>query len=176
MSQSRDRQQWFLIHTNPKQEARAISNLSAWKVETFSPQIREWRYNPVTGRRQPGIKPLFSRYVFARFDLQGLFHKVKYTRGVHELVSFGDGPVRVDDSIIDSIRCRIGKDGVVRTGTDFKPGDTVVVREGVLKDFTGIFEKEMKDSDRVVVLLNTISYQARLKIDRKMLQKPEGTN
>jgi transcription elongation factor/antiterminator RfaH len=171
MSQSRDGQQWFLIHTNPKQEARTISNLSAWNVETFSPQIKEWRYNPVTGERQPGIKPLFSRYVFARFDLQGMFHKVRYTRGVHELVSFGDGPVSVNASIIDLIRSRIGEDGLVKTGTDFKPGDPVVVREGLLKDFTGIFEKEMRDSDRVVVLLNTISYQARLKIDRKMLQK-----
>ena len=163
--------QWFLIHTNAKQEGRTVSNLSAWSVETFSPQVREWRYNRSTGERQPEVKPLFSRYVFAKFDLAGLFHKVRYTRGVHELVSFGDGPVKVDESIIELIRSRLDEDGLVKTGIDFKSGDMVVVKEGALKDFNGVFESEMKDSDRVVVLLNTISYQARLQIDRRLLRK-----
>jgi transcriptional antiterminator RfaH len=172
MNQTNNERQWFLIHTNPKQEGRTIANLSAWNVETFSPQIREWRYNRSTGERQSEVKLLFSRYVFARFDLEGLFHKVKFTRGVHELVSFGDGPVRVDESIIELIRSRMDEGGLVKTGTDFKAGDVVVVRDGVLKDFTGVFESEMKDSDRVVVLLNTVSYQARLQIDRRLLQKP----
>ena len=162
---------WFLIHTNPRQEERTASNLLAWKIETFAPQILESRYNQFTGERCFVSKPLFARYVFARFDLEGLFHKVRYTRGVRDLVSFGSGPVAVDEGIIELIRSRMGKDGFVKIGTDFKPGDVVVVRDGALKDFTGIFEREMKDSDRVVVLLNTISFQARLQIDRKMLDK-----
>ena len=166
-----EKSSWFLIHTNPKQEERTSSNLLAWNIETFAPQIREARYSQFTGARSFVVKPLFARYVFARFDLEVLFHKVRYTRGVRDLVSFGNGPVAVDDGIIELIRSRIAKDGFVKTCTDLQPGDVVVVREGALKDFTGIFEREMKDSDRVVVLLNTISYQARLQVDRKVLQK-----
>ena len=172
MNISKGDRQWFLIHTNPKQEERTVSNLRAWNVETFAPQMRDWRWNHFTGERASGVKPLFSRYVFACFDLEKLFHKVRYTRGVHELVSFGSGPVEVDEEIIELIRSRIGKDGLVKIGTELKPGDVVVVKEGALKDFTGVFESEMKDSDRVVVLLNTINYQARLQIDRSLLQKP----
>ena len=162
---------WFLIHTKPKQEERTISNLQAWNVETLSPRVRDWRYNQFTGERSPVIKPLFARYVFARFDLERLFHKVRYTRGVQELVSFGNGPLEVDESIIDLVRSRIRKDGLVVIGDDLKPGDEVVIKDGTLKDFTGIFEREMNDCDRVELLLNSISYQARVQVERNLVSK-----
>jgi len=171
-----EKRSWFLIYTNPRQEERTSSNLRAWNVETFAPVIREWRHNSFTGEPSVVIKPLFARYVFARFDLESLFHKVRYTRGVNDLVSFGDGPVEIDDEIIQLIQSRVGKDGLVKIGADLKPGDLVTVREGAMKDFTGIFEREMKDSDRVVVLLNTIGYQARLQIDRKLLYKGDRSS
>jgi transcriptional antiterminator RfaH len=162
---------WFLIHTKPKQEERTISNLQAWNVETLSPRVRDWRYNQFTGERSPVIKPLFAQYVFARFDLERLFHKVRYTRGVQELVSFGNGPLEVDESIIDLVRSRIKKDGLVVIGDDLKPGDEVVIKDGTLKDFTGIFEREMNDCDRVELLLNSISYQARVQVERNLVSK-----
>jgi transcriptional antiterminator RfaH len=162
---------WLLIHTNPKQEERTTTNLQAWNVETFSPRIKEIRYNQFTGAPTCTVKPLFARYIFARFDVERLFHKVRFTRGVHDLVAFGNGPVEVDNAIIDLIRSRIDEDGFVKIGTDLTPGDTVVVMAGALKDFTGVFERALKDSDRVVVLLNTVNYQARLQIDRDLVQR-----
>lgn len=162
---------WFLVHTNPKQEERTNNNLRAWNVETLSPQVRSYRCNEFTGERQYTIKPLFSRYIFARFDIESLYHKVRFTRGVHDLVSFGDGPVEVDEKIVELIRSRIGADGFVKIGSDLSPGDKVLIKEGAMKDFTGVFERGMKDSDRVVVLLSTINYQARLQIDRGMIEK-----
>lgn len=166
-----EKRPWFLIHTHPKQEERTTVNLQARNVETFAPRMREWRCNQFTGEGHWLSKPLFARYVFARFELERMFHQVRYTRGVHELVSFGDGPVAVEDGIINMIRSRIDRDGFARIGDDVKPGDLVVISQGVLKDFAGIFEREMTDSERVVVLLNTISYQARIQIDRRLLHK-----
>jgi transcriptional antiterminator RfaH len=169
---------WFLIHTKPRQEERTRTNLQAWKVETLSPLTRDWRYNQYSGERSDNVKPLFSGYVFARFNLERLFHKVRYTRGVHELVGFGDGPLVIDDEIIELIRSRIGKDGFVRIGNDLMsgeddlmPGDKVVIKNGVLKDFTGVFEREMKDSERVELLLQTVSYQAHVQVHRNQLRK-----
>jgi len=166
---------WFLIQTKPKQEERALSNLRAWNVETLSPQIRDVSYNPFTGAPRLMVKPLFSRYIFARFNLECLFHKVRYTRGVQALVSFGDGPTEVDEEIIALVRARIGSDGFVKIGDEIKPGDTVLIKDGAFQNLTGIFEKEMKDSDRVEVLLNTVLYQARIRIERGMLRKVSDT-
>jgi transcriptional antiterminator RfaH len=166
-----DERSWFLIHTKPKQEERAISNLRAWNVETLSPQIRDVSYNPFNGVPRYTVKPLFSRYIFVRFNLERLFHKIRYTRGVQGLVGFGDGPTEVDEEIIDFVRCRIGKDGFVSLGDGIKPGDTVLIQDGVFQNLTGVFEREMKDSDRVEVLLDTVLYRARVRIERGMLRK-----
>jgi transcription elongation factor/antiterminator RfaH len=162
---------WYAVYTHPGQEERTSSNLKAWGIETFAPRIRERQANPFTGEPQYKIKPLFSRYIFARFDFSRLFHKLRYTRGVHSLVGFGFGPAPVDDHIIAIIQSKIGGDGFVKIGEPVRPGERVIIKDGPLKDFTGIFEREVKDSDRVVVLLNTISYQARVEVNVGSLSK-----
>lgn len=162
---------WYVVHTHSKQENRAATNLVAWNVETFSPQLKERRQHPFTGESYVVIKPLFTGYIFARFDLEKLYHKVRFTRGIHSLVSFGDNPVPVSQEVVDTIRVRIGKDGFVQIGTTFTPGDRVVIRRGPLKNFTGVFEREMSDSERVMILLDTVNYQARLLVEKDILNK-----
>jgi transcriptional antiterminator RfaH len=166
-----EKQSWFLIQTNPRQEERTNDNLRAWNVETFYPQIRSYRCNEFSGARQYTVKPLFSRYLFARFNIESMYHKVRYTRGVQGLVSFGSSPVEVDQEIIELIHSRIGEDGFVKIGSELHPGDKVLIKSGIWKDFTGVLEREMKDSDRVIVLLSTINYQARLQIERTIVEK-----
>jgi transcriptional antiterminator RfaH len=162
---------WYVIHTNPRQEDRADSNLRGWQVETFAPRVKQPRINPYTGESNYITKPLFAGYIFARFDLEELLHKVRFTRGVHSLVSFGEGPVAIDDEIISFMQSRVGVDGFVKIGDDFKPGDLVVVKDGLLKNLTGIFERDVKESERVMVLLNVVSYQAHVELERKTLKK-----
>lgn len=162
--------QWYVIHTNPKQEDRAESNLRAWNVETYNPKLREVRHSPYG---EPGhiIKPLFPRYIFARFGLKELFHKVRFTRGVYNILGFGNGPTPVDEEIINIIKLRTDNLGFVKIGPDLEPGDEIIIEDGPLKSFTGIFEQEMKDSCRVMILLNTVSYQGRLIISREQIKK-----
>lgn len=162
---------WYVIHTNPRQEERANNNLRAWKVETFAPLVKQVLRNQFTGAQSYVVKPLFARYIFARFDLASLFHKIRFTRGVHSVVEFGDGPVPIDEEIISMIKSRIDKDGFVRIGEDLQAGDRVIIKDGPLKDFTGIFEREMNDSSRVKILLNFINYQAYMEIDKDKIKK-----
>src|SRR5262245_34582992 len=76
-------QRWYVVHTNAKQEDRAANNLRAWQVETFSPRMKERRYNQFTNEPILMTRPLFPRYIFARFEADQLLHKVSNTRGVH---------------------------------------------------------------------------------------------
>ena len=162
---------WYVIRTNPKQEERADSNLRAWKVETFSPKLKVRRHNPYTGEPTYVIKPLFPGYIFARFKLDDMLHKVGFTRGVHSVVSFGDSPTPIDDEIIDMVQARVAEDGFVRIREEFRPGEEVVIKEGPLKSIAGVFERELEDSDRVMILLQTINYQARVSVDRELVKK-----
>jgi transcriptional antiterminator RfaH len=161
---------WYVIHTNPKQEERAVSNLRAWNVETFSPKLRECRYK-LAGAPTYAVKPLFPRYVFARFVARHMLHKVSFTRGVNSVVNFGGDPTPVDDEIMEIMQLQADADGIVRIGEELRLGDRVVIRDGPLKDFTGIFEREVKHSDRVILLLHTLSYQSHVVIERKQIRK-----
>jgi|RhiMetdeSRZDD1v2_1073273.scaffolds.fasta_scaffold87507_4 transcription elongation factor/antiterminator RfaH len=162
---------WYVIHTHRRQEDRVGDNLSVLGVETFIPRIKQRQYNKYTGNAIYLIRPFFSNYIFARFDAHTLLHKVRLTRGVHSLVCYGVTPARVDDWVITTIQSRTGEDGCVKIGERFSPGDMVVIEDGPLKEFRGIFERETRDADRVMILLQTVSYQAHLVIEREMLKK-----
>lgn len=161
---------WYVVHTKPKEELRAERNLNVGGVETFTPLIKETRAN----RNSPAIKPLFPRYLFARFNASEMLHKISFTRGVQGLVKFGGTPVPVADEIIDLIASRMGEDGFVRVGDELKSGDRVRISDGPFKNFVGIFERHMKQSDRVMVLLMMVNYQSHINIEKGLVRKING--
>ena len=162
---------WFAIRTHLNQENRAEANLRAWNVETFYPKIKEQRRNQFSGALTSLTKPFFSRYLFARFNVEQVLHKVWFTRGVQSVVSFGGAPSPVMEEIIEFFRARVDKDGFVRLGEDLKPGDKVVMKGGMLDSLVGIFEREMNDSERVMILLQTINYQGHVIVERSSIRK-----
>jgi transcription antitermination factor NusG len=100
-----------------------------------------------------------------------LYHKIRFTRGVSSVVSFGEGPTTIDEEIVTIIQSYIKEDGFVRINEEIRPGDKVMVKDGPLKNFAGIFEREMKDTDRVRILLEAVSYQAHVEIGRDMVKR-----
>lgn len=166
--------QWYVVHTNPKQEDRADSNLRCWGVETLHPKLKTRRVNEFTGVPTYITKPLFPRYLFAKFDARRQLAKISFTRGVHHVVSFGGQATPVEDEIIQIISARIDQNGFVKVGEDLKQGDKVVIKAGPLRDFEGVFERELNDSDRISVLLTTISYQGRVVVNRELLERASG--
>jgi transcriptional antiterminator RfaH len=166
-----DLSRWYVVHTNPKQEERANNNLRAWGVETLHPKLKTRRYNEFTGAVSYIVRPLFPRYIFAKFNARKQLSKIWFTRGVHNVVSFGGNPASVDEDIIEIIHARIDDNGVVRMGEDLKRGDRVVVKAGPLRNLIGVFERELKENERILVLLTAISYQGRLVVNRDLCKR-----
>jgi transcriptional antiterminator RfaH len=166
-----DKAHWYVIHTHPKQEDRADSNLKVLGVSICNPKIRERRYNQFSIVPTYVTKSLFPRYIFAQFKINDLYHKVRFTRGVSSVVSFGDGPTPISEEVIMLIQSNIKEDGFVKFDEEIRPGDRVMVMGGPLKNFAGIFEREMKETERVRILLETVSYQAHIEIERDMVKR-----
>ena len=166
--------QWYVVHTHPKQEDRADSNLRCWGVETLHPKLKTRRVNEFSGALTYITKPLFPRYIFAKFDARTQLAKISFTRGVHHVVSFGGQATPVEENIIQIIRTRIDDSGFVKLGEELKPGDKVVIKAGPLREFEGVFERELNDTERISVLLTTITYQGRAVVDRAFLQRASG--
>jgi len=171
--QTEDNRNWYAIHTHPKQEDRAESNLRAWQVETFAPwrRGRQMRRSATTGYTH---QPLFPGYIFARFNVQKLLHKIRYTRGVHSIVSVGYQPAVVDDELITLMQSRCNEDGYILMSGELKRGDEVIIKEGAFKGFVGIFERHMKDSDRVTLLLKAVTHRAQVIVNFDSIEKVEG--
>ena len=166
-----DTTRWYVIHTHPKQEDRAESNLRVLGVSIFNPKIRVCRYHQFSSIPTYWTKSLFPRYIFAQFKISDLYHKVRFTRGVYSVVSFGDGPTPISEEIIALMKSNINEDGFVRVNEKIRPGDRVMITDGPLKNFAGIFEREMKDSDRIRILLESVSYQAHIEVDIDVIKR-----
>lgn len=169
---------WFVIHTKPGEESRAQANLSAMGIETFAPKFLKSRINPFNDKLSLIPTQLFPRYIFARFDPLLFWHKVSFTRGVHKILSSGFQPLPVSDETIELIRERVGDNGYVQLSERLTPGDRVRFRQGSWQGVEGIFEGAVKESDRVRVLLSTVSYQARVTVSSEMVdtvkEQPSG--
>jgi transcriptional antiterminator RfaH len=166
-----DTANWYVIHTHPRQETRVDNNLSSAGIETLAPRIKKRKCNNYTGEVTYKIKSFFPNYIFARFDAAKILHKIRHTRGVHSVICCGTTPAVVDNLIIATIQSRMGQDGCIEVKEAIRLGDEVIVEDGPFKHFRGIFERETSDIDRVVVLLQTVSYQAHLVIEKEMLRK-----
>lgn len=169
--ESDDQLSWYAVHTLPRQEARADSNLRAWGIETVFPKIKDCRYNKFSGEPIYMVKPLFPRYIFARFNAEQGLHNVRFTRGVYAVISSGNKPISVNDDVITLIKSRMQEDGLVNIGEEFSAGDKVLIKKGPFKSLMGIFERRMDASNRVMVLLTTINFQGRISVEREMITK-----
>jgi len=160
---------WYAIHAKPRHESVALSSLQREKVETFFPQLR--RKQTIRRVRKWVTRPLFPGYFFARFDVNLAGRLVRYANGVINVVSFGGKPAMVEDTIIETIRSHAEADVVTVQPKPFQPGELVEIQTGPFRGLQGIFEREMSDRDRVVILLDALAKGTRFQVSREQLEK-----
>jgi transcriptional antiterminator RfaH len=154
---------WYVLNTKPKKE---------FHVEKIFTEAGFRIYNPKY-KHDKRIKPFFPGYAFLHFDFPDEYRLVKYTRGVKKIVGTQERPTPIPEEVLDTIKAR-EVDGLVelyKYGEEPELGDEIEVVEGPLKGLRGIFKRELSDSDRVLILMNYVSYQGQLVIERKKLKK-----
>jgi transcriptional antiterminator RfaH len=159
---------WYLIHTKPRQEALALTNLSRQGFECYMPMLR---LQKIRQRKIALVaEPMFTRYLFIRLDTSGSgqsWSPIRSTLGVNQLVRFGGQPAKVDGQLIDLIRSR-------EQGTHAQPlftaGDNVTVADGPFAGLEAIYQNTDAES-RSMILLNILSKPVAMRIDTASLRK-----
>jgi transcriptional antiterminator RfaH len=160
---------WFAIQGRLGAEAAAESNLRALQIETLLPLARR-AIRHATRTPRIALRPLFPGYFFARFCAAASLRAVSYSRGVLRVLGAGDGPWPVDDKIVATIRERIGPNGCVElVERPFRAGDTVCITTGLFAGWSGVFDSELSDTQRVVILIETLQ-QGRVVVRRDCLE------
>ena len=158
---------WFLIYTKPRCEESVSGKFVENGFEVLNPKIVERRF--IRRKLQDVVSSLFPCYIFLRFDCQRDYRLVRYTRGVKSVVGPENIPSAVSEDIIAQIRERMA-DGAIRIQpSSFIPGEDVSIQAGPFEGLDAVFEKELKGSERVSILLKTLN--ARVVVDASVLKK-----
>lgn len=155
---------WYVVNTKPKKEGQVERLFQEGGFTVYCPRYLA----------ESGIRPFFPSYAFLMFDYPSEYRTVKYTRGVKRIiVAEEEGTAIIPEEAIRSLRDR-ERDGLIvfeKYGEAPGVGDEIEVVEGPLKGLKGVFQREVGDRERVMILLNFVSYQGMLLIEKKKLKK-----
>lgn len=129
-------EEWYVAHSKPRNEELLWKQFCLRNFEFYYPCINVQTVNPRARKDQP----YFPGYLFVHVDL-GLVGKssIKWIPGGAGLVSFGNEPASVPDSLVFAIKQRIESLKMVSSENPipFHKGDNVAVHDGVVKDMKG---------------------------------------
>ena len=154
---------WYVINTKPKKEIQVERLFREGGFTMYCPKHMS----------EKRVKPFFPGYAFLAFEFPSQYQTVKYTRGVKRIVGNDEGPIPIPGEVIESLKAR-EKDGLIvleKYGEEPRVGDEIEVMEGPLRGLKGVFKKEAGDRERVMILLNYVSYQGMLLIEKRKLKK-----
>jgi len=150
-------QRWFVVHTLPFNEARALANLENQGFRTFMPR----RHKTIRhARRLTTVEaPFFPRYLFVALDLEhDRWRSVNGTFGVARLVMRGDRPAPVPRGVVEALLASVDADGVLRLAEKLKIGSSVSLLAGPFAERLAVLE-HLDDSGRVRVLVDILGRQ-----------------
>lgn len=161
---------WYVIHTKPRQEQRALLNLTQQGYHCYLPLLvtEKLRLGALTLMQEP----LFARYLFIRLDASqsGMsWGPIRSTLGVSRLVSFGNEPAKVCTELIETLRARAE---LMQTQPErlFNPGDHVQIKDGPFAGLEAIYQMTSGES-RATVLIEILSKSSHLTVPAASLRK-----
>ncbi|MFJ2995290.1 transcription/translation regulatory transformer protein RfaH [Pandoraea sp. NPDC087047] len=165
---------WYLIHTKPRQEQRALLNLEQQGFSCYLPLVPA--VAPGQAARHGGSDvvsvPLFPRYLFIRLSESSSgpgWGVIRSTKGVSRLVMFGNVPARVDNALIEALHAREHV-GSTTVRPLFAAGDRVRIKDGAFEGLEAVYQ--MEDGDcRVIVLMELLSRPMSMRLPASSVQK-----
>ena len=156
---------WYAVHTRPQAEAKALENLLRQGYAAYLPRYRtEIRH---ARRRETVLRPVFPRYLFAGLDRTAArWRPILSTVGVSDLVRAGSEPMPVSAEIVAALREqeRAGVFDCLARRRSLRLGELVRITTGAFEDMIGRLV-ELRDEDRVVVLLEMLGRSVRTQLE-----------
>lgn len=147
-------ERWYVVHTRPHAENRAIMHLQRQGYRAFCPRYRKTIRH--ARRARSVLAPLFPGYLFLFLDGgRDPWRAVNGTRGVARLVTQGDRPQPMPPGIVEDMLARTRVDGAFDWTPTLKVGQAVRIAGGPFAEFVGTLE-HLDGAGRVRVLLDLL--------------------
>jgi len=149
---------WYLIKTKSRQENTAKQNLENQGYLAFCP----------IAKINNKLVILFPGYLFVQLNEKTQnWSPINSTKGVSHFVKFGLNFAKVPASVIEFIKTNqhITAEKLINLN-NFKPGDKVLISDGVFKNWVAIF-KCYKPDERVILLMNLLGNEQSLTFNKE---------
>jgi len=140
---------WLSIQIKPREEKRAIENLTNQGFESYFPTIYSLPQH--SGNPQIKKEPMFPGYAFVRVSQNIELKSLNSTRGVIKIIRFGDEYPLLDHKDILAIQSIEDASFNNPKQETYKIGEQIIIINGPLKDQKGIISKEASNQ-RVEIL------------------------
>lgn len=159
---------WYVVETKPRHESQVDRRFRQEGIEVFLPLLRVRRR--IGTKRLWIAEPLFPGYLFCRIDLLQSGKLARYSAGVKDFVKFGSMIPELSDEFIDSLREHC-PGGIATASRQFREGEPLIIREGPLSGLQAIFQYQMKDEERITVLLEFLGRQTTIIVPAEIVEK-----
>lgn len=161
---------WYVIHTKPRQEQRALINLEQQGYQCYLPMYNLEKLRRV--RLSIIEEPLFPRYLFINLDASRYgqnWAPIRSTWGVSGLVMFGSTPAKIDATIINLLRQQ--QQGLsLDPQRLFSHGEQLLIADGPFAGLKAIY-KMPSGENRAIVLIELMGKLADMQIAPANLRK-----
>lgn len=154
--------QWVAVNTRPHNERVAMVNFERQKFIAYCPMIRKQIRH--ARRTRDELRPLFPSYVFVAIshDFHG-WRPLLSTSGVRGVVRCGDRLSFLAPEFIEGLKSRECDGAIVRPTRPYEIGQQVRLTGGATDGLIATI-MEMREKDRIVVLLNLLNRPVRIKL------------
>ena len=152
---------WYAVRTRSNHERTSANMLACQGYQQYLPCYkvrRRW-----SDRTVETSLPLFSGYVFCRFDAKRRT-PVLSTPGVVSIVSFGGEPTAIDHAEIEAIRVVLHSGLAAEPCPFLQQGQSVRIKSGVMKGIEGILLRKKADW-RLVVSVTLLQRSISVEVD-----------
>lgn len=163
---------WFLFTCKPREDDRAELNLKNQGYTCYRPVIQVQKKR--NGKQVLVEESLFPRYIFVQLpDGVGNWRSLLATRGIANVVRFGELPTAIPQALIDEIKANETQLKQTETPVKgLKAGDKVRITSGPFEFLEAIYQQS-KGEDRVLVLLNILQQPQLIELTPDQIDKAD---
>jgi len=156
---------WFALRVKPRHEKAVEQQLSARRLEAYSPFYsarRRW-----SDRVKSVDFPLFPSYVFCRFSFEERLSVITLP-SIVSIVGFGGVPCPIPESEIETIKNMVASRLPLMPWPCLQIGERVRICHGPLSGLEGILSRE-KAAYRVVVSIELLQRAVAVEVERDLI-------
>lgn len=156
---------WYVVHTQPNAEDRALWHLQNQGFDCFLPRLRRLRSH--ARRTSAVLEPLFPRYLFTFFDAATTrWRAINGSRGVSQVLTDGTLPRPVPGGVIENLMRAVDANGIADALglARLWKGRLVRIRQGMFDGQIGEVAEVQPGTQRVTLLLHLLGREATLQM------------